>query len=160
MKTLEIPKSVSHSFDWNILLNQVDAIKASTHVAGTIASIWTERDNLAHVLIKTKSGYQSVDTYAGFLFEASPDGVQVVAGETIEMVLDMQTNLMVRTGWETLNVKRAFAPVDEAWKALAEAIKHDDVVPAHVYGSVGVLDFFGILFEDEPSFADDEEVAA
>lgn len=159
MKTLENTKTIKHAFDWNVLLSQADATKAESKVSGTIAAIWTERDNLSHVLIKTENGYKNVDAYTGFLFEPSPDGVQAKVGETIEMTLDTRLGQMVRAGWQNLNVERAFAPVSEAWKALAAAIDQDEIVPAHVYGAVSVTDFFGILFEDEPSFAEDEEAA-
>ena len=80
------------------------------------------------------------------------------AGEYIDLIAAPQLGGFVRRGWETLNVQRAFSAIQTAWNARDLAIKTDTALPAGLYESTRVLDFFGILFQDEPSFADDEEL--
>ena len=163
MNTLDIssiPAHIQHSFEWQILMQRHQPRRPMSDVSGNLVSLWVERDNLVHALLDTDDGLVEIEAYAGFLFSATPDGRMPTAGEYLDLIHMPTLGGSVRRGWEELNTARAFAAVHTAWDLRNEAVRTDSAIPAGLYETTLVGDFFAILFEDEPLFMDDEEEIA
>lgn len=160
LQTLTIPATITHIFDWQKMVQTYEPAYSEEEVSGKILSTFIEKDNLTHIILQTVDGLVEVQGYAGFLFPPSPDGRMAVAGEDVEMVSVSRLGGHVRKGWQNLSVTRAFAPVAEAWAAREQSIKNATILPTGLYDQTRVTYFFSIVFEDELSFLDEEDLEA